>query len=271
VTARRIRALFVLSAIATRPFHVHWTGRPILLAVAGLAGLASSTLAVAAEIEISWDRDLAFEYDRENYQRTLADLVDQARAQVSAELGVPLQRSLRVEVHSRARYEQHFGTAAAFSQGAHYSSGAIHVNGGNRLGGRFAGLLVHEMTHAFLDSWGTGGRLPTWLNEGLAERLAWRRMGLDDLAPNQVLELESARRQGKLVPLPARAHLSAFGYLQCYAAVLFLEKKAGKAKVSAVVRRTLEGEPFERALDRELRWSVGDVEREYAAWVEHLR
>jgi len=268
VTARGIRALLVPPPIATRRMELHRARTRLLAAV---AGLAIGTPAAAAEVEISWDRDLAFEYDRENYQRALSEIVEQARVQVSAELGVTLQRSLRVEVHSPARYEQLFGTAAAFSQGAHYSRGAIHVNGGNRLGGRFAGLMVHEMTHAFLDSWGTGGRLPTWLNEGLAERLAWRRMGLDDLAPNQVLELEAARREGKLVPLPARMHLTAFGYLQCYAAVLFLEKKAGKAKVSAVVRRTLEGEPFERALDRELRWTAGDLEREYAAWVERLR
>jgi hypothetical protein len=243
----------------------------LLAAAAGLAGLISCSRAAAAEVELAWDQDLAFEYDRESYQRTLADLVEQSRALVSAELGVPQQRRLRVEVHSPARYEQLFGTAAAFSQGAHYSRGAIHVNGGNRLGGRFAGLLVHEMTHAFLDSWGTAGRLPTWLNEGLAERLAWRRMGQDDLAPNETLELEAARRQGKLVPLPERMHLTAFGYLQCRAAVLFLERRAGRAKVAAIVRRTLEEEPFERALDRELRWSIRDVEREYADWVEHLR
>ncbi len=38
----------------------------------------------------------------------------------------------------------------------------------------------------------------------------------------------------------------------------------------AIVRRTLEGEPFERALDREVRWSVSDLEREFVGWVDHL-
>ena len=60
-------------------------------------------------------------------------------------------------------------------------------------------------------------------------------------------------------------------YLHCYAAVLFLEKKAGKEKLLAVVRRTLEGEPFERALDGETRWSTVDLERELVDWVEHLK
>lgn len=55
------------------------------------------------------------------------------------------------------------------------------------------------------------------------------------------------------------------------AAVLFVEKRAGRDKLLAVVRRTLDGEPFEQALDRETRWSMVDLEREFADWVEHLR
>jgi hypothetical protein len=128
--------------------------------------------------------------------------------------------------------------------------------------------MVHELTHAFLDYHGTGTRLPTWLNEGLSERLAWKRKGLDQLAPNQVMSIQYARRQGKLTPLPV--WLNTMDYLQFYAAALFVEKKVGKDKLLAIVRRTLQGEPFERVLDREVRWTVSDLEREFVAWVDRL-
>jgi len=59
-------------------------------------------------------------------------------------------------------------------------------------------------------------------------------------------------------------------YLQFYAAALFVEKKVGKDKLLAVVRRTLQGEPFEHVLDKEVRWTVSDLEREFVDWVDRL-
>ncbi len=224
----------------------------------------------AAEVEIAWDQDLAFAHDRDHYQRLLQDIVQKSYAQVSAELGMTLGQALQVKVVSRAHFEEQFGTAAAFAEAAHYSREVIHINGGSRLDDRFAGLIVHEMTHAVLDYRGTGGWLPTWLNEGLADRLSWKRKGLHDLAPNQVGEIKRAREQGTLTPLPTSEPLTELGYVRSYAAVLFLEKKIGKEAVLSLVRRTLEGEPFDRVLDREVRWSIADLEREFGAWVDHL-
>ncbi len=242
----------------------------LLVEVAALLSAISCASARAAEVEIAWDQDLAFAHDRDHYQRLLQDIVQKSYAQVSDELGLTLGQALQVKVDSRAHFEEQFGTAAALVEAAHYSREVIHINGGNRLDDRFAGLIVHEMTHAVLDYRGTGGRLPAWLNEGLAERLSWKRKGLYDLAPNQVSEIKRARDQGTLTPLPASGQLTELGYMRCFAAVLFLEKKIGKDKVLALVRRTLEGEPFDRVLDRELRWSVADLEREFGAWVDHL-
>lgn len=238
----------------------------LLLAVGGPAAAAADP----PPSEIAWDQDLAFEHDRENYQRALSRIVEEAWRLAQTETGLALRRPVKVRVHSRAGYEQTFGTGAAWNRGAHYLRGEIHVNGGNRLDDGFAGGIAHEMVHAVLDHRGTAWRLPTWLNEGLAERVAWQRKGLADLAPNQVEELKYAGRQRVLTPLPLRG-LAREQYLHCYAAVLFVEQKAGKEKLLAVVRRTLEGEAFERALDGETRWSTADLEREFADWVDHLR
>lgn len=241
---------------------------PAVLLLLSLAGPAPAL--AGPPPEIAWDQDLAFEHDREHYQRMLAGIVDEAWRLAQAETGLSTHRTVKVRVHSRAGYESAFGTGAAWNRGAHYSRGEIHVNGGNRLDDHFAGGMAHEMVHAVLDFQGTAWRLPTWLNEGLAERVAWRRKGLSDLAPNQVEALEYAGRQRLLTPLPARG-LAREQYLHCYAAVLFVERKAGKEKLLALVRRTLEGEPYERALERETRWSQADLEREFANWIDHLR
>lgn len=243
--------------------------RQLLVRVAMFGLLIGLSARADAPVAISWDQGLAFDYDRENYQRMLTDIVRTGCSRVSAELGLTLQRPLRINVYTPAHYEQLFGSVAAATWGAHYRQGAIYVNGGSRLNDRFAGTMVHELTHAMLDYQGTGTRLPTWLNEGLAERLAWKRKGLDELAPNQVMSIQAARRQGTLTPLPAWGAIK-MDYLQFYAAALFVEKKVGKDKLLAIVRRTLEGESFERVLDQEVRWSVSDLEREFVAWVDRL-
>ncbi len=238
------------------------------MGVAALAALIALSARADAPVTISWDQGLAFDYDRENYQRLLTDIVQRGYSAVSAELGWTLDRPLKINVYTPVHYEQQFGSVAAATWGAHYRAGAIYVNGGSRLNDRFAGTMVHELTHAFLDHRGTGMRLPTWLNEGVAERLAWKRKGLDELAPNQVMSIQYARRQGKLTPLPVWANT--MDYLQFYAAALFVEKRVGKDKLLAVVRRTLQGESFERVLDQEVRWTVSDLEREFVAWVDRL-
>jgi len=240
-----------------------------LLAVALLAVGPGRT--PAADVQISWDKDLAFEWDRASYEKTLREMVRASEAEVSSWLGWPRSRALEVRVVTRERYETQFGSAAAWSSGARYARGAIHVNGGARLDGSFAGILTHEMTHAFLDDRGTAWRLPTWLNEGLAERLGYRTRGLHDLTTTQVQQLEVALQQRQLVPLAAGGGMTPFRYLQSFAAVLFLEKKLGKETLLAVVRRAMKQGTFEQALDAEVRWTTRNVEEGFSYWVDHLQ
>lgn len=243
---------------------------PARLLAAALVALAA-TPATAAEVQISWEKDLAFEWDRANYEKTLRELVRGSEAEVSSWLGWSLTRTLEVRVITRAHYETEFGSDAAWNTGAHYARGAIHVNGGARLDGRFAGLMTHELTHAFLDDQRSAGRLPTWLNEGLAERLGYRTRGQNELTTTQIQQLEVALEQRRLVPLPLGGGMTPFRYLQSFAAVLFLEKKLGKEQLLAVVRRVLKQGTFEQALDAELRWTVKKVEEEFSYWVDHLQ
>jgi hypothetical protein len=240
---------------------------PLLLLLL-LAGLAPPE-ARADLIEVVWDQDQVFEHDRASYERQLRQLVERSYQLVSSETGLTLGRAIRLHVYSRGRYQKEFGLEAASTRGAHYRLGTIYLNGGNRLDDHLSGKLAHELTHAVLDRQGTLRNLPLWLDEGLAELLRWKHMGLPGLAPNQVIELQDQGRRRELVPLPTWGQLT-WTYLQCHAAVLFLEKRAGREKLRALVRRTLDGEPFERVLDAELRFTPVQLDREFAAWVEHL-
>ena len=237
------------------------------------AGLlvAVAARASAADVQITWDKDLAFEWDRSSYERTLREMVRQSDAEIASWFGSSRARSLEIRVMTKARYEQSFGSGMAWSTGAHYSRGVVNVNGGARLDGWFAGMLTHEMTHAQLDDLGTGGRLPMWLNEGLAERLGRRTRGENELSTTERQELEVALQQRQLVPLPAGGGMTPFRYVQAFAAVLFLEKKIGKEGLLAVVRRTMSRETFEQALDAELRWTTRNVDEGFSYWVDHLQ
>lgn len=242
-------------------------------AAALLAGVALALPAAAAaadDLQVTWDQDLAFEWDRASYEKTLLGLVRASEAEISGWLGWRRSRPLQIRVVTRAHYEALFG-ASGWKYGAHYDGGVVHVNGGAKLNGWFAGLLTHELTHVWLDDRGTGGRLPTWLNEGLAERLGFRARGQQDLDSTQRQELEVALDQRTLLPLADGGAMTNFRYLQAFAAVLFLERKVGKEKLLAVVRRTLGQETFEQALDAELRWTPRRLEEEFAAWVDHLQ
>jgi hypothetical protein len=234
------------------------------------AGLASALVARAADVAVSWDTDLAPPADPAAYERLLRGIVSDSRARVASALGMETGPLLSVKIHSRAGYERLFGTGAAHLDAARFAGEVVHVNGGAHLDDRFAGVVVHELVHAALDARGTAWALPRWLDEGLAERLSWRRRGLEAPAPNQVAELKQARDRNELVPLPRTGELSRQGYLKSWAAVVFLEEKFGRERVMATVRATLAGEPFQKAVRSEIGLSPEDVDRAFEAWVGGL-
>jgi hypothetical protein len=245
---------------------IAWTR---MLLAGGLLALSAAP-AVAGDLTIVWDKDLAFEHDRANYERLLTGIVVRSLRSVTRGLGIEMRREPGIHVLSRGHYQQKFGPAAA-GRGAHYHRGAIYVNGGNRLDQRFSGLMEHEMVHAVVDHRGTGHALPIWMNEGLAELFRWRHMGMRGLARNQIDELKRAGQRGALTPFPAGRGLTPYQYLQCYAIVLFIEEAYGSGAMQKLVSETVDGRSFERALKKVLRTEVRFLERAFVEWVKKLK
>jgi hypothetical protein len=244
---------------------------PLLLAAALLlAGTARAAGTPAVEVPVTFDAALVPPGGAAAFEAQLRALVQDARARVVAGLALEPGPGISVQLHSRSGFERRFGDEAARTDRARFQGEVIHVNGDGRLDDRIAATVVHELCHAALDARGTARRLPRWLDEGLCERLSWQRRGLEAPAPNQVAELRQARERNALVPLPREGELSRLDYLRSWAAVVFLEQRAGRGRLLAAVRATLEGEPFDRALAREASLSPDEVDRGFDAWVGRL-
>jgi tetratricopeptide (TPR) repeat protein len=103
------------------------------------------------------------------YAGTALRYLEDARGEVSADLGVEPEEPLGVVFYGRARYDQEHRHRFSFAT-VGFFDGRIHVASPAHPSGELRSLLFHEYTHALFREQ-TGGDRPYWLNEGLAERV----------------------------------------------------------------------------------------------------
>jgi hypothetical protein len=104
--------------------------------------------------------------------RAILSALDQDYARISAQLGCSSQAQIVAIVQSRETYFRSTG-AVAWSGGQY--DGRIHIAwaAGTQFGPQIRSALAHEMVHACLTSIPSGNvPWPTWLQEGLAQRLS---------------------------------------------------------------------------------------------------
>lgn len=222
-------------------------------------------------VNITWDADLAFERDRDAYESRLRSMVNDAHDTQARAFALALPRGISVIVYAPAAYEKRFGRAMAQKAAAHYQRSAIHVNGGQRLDGRFASTMHHEMVHAFVDYKHTARFVPTWLNEGLAEAAEKFSLGFHDLAPSQWQELRLLAQGGQVPKLTDRGHLTHQGYLLSWAATLYLDSKSPGAARRVVLAMINDGKSLEAALNYEAALDLVTLEKTFAVWLRDHR
>jgi hypothetical protein len=100
--------------------------------------------------------------------RAMLPVLDEEFTRVSAELGCPANDRIPVIVQSREAYLR--TTGAAEWSGGQYD-GRIHVAlvEGNAIGPETRRVFAHEIVHACMANL---GRWPSWLHEGLAQKLS---------------------------------------------------------------------------------------------------
>ncbi len=124
------------------------------------------------------DRDFA---QRSDYEGRVAAALDSAYLFARKELGKSREAPVDVVLYTREEFALHHGANAAQTFAGLYSQGAMRISDAAEISERTQATLVHEYIHAVVDEFSGGRpeRLPTWMNEGLAELIEWRYQGGD--------------------------------------------------------------------------------------------
>lgn len=132
-----------------------------------------------------------------------------------------------------------------------------------------ARVLMHELTHSFVYQM-TGGRCPTWLNEGLAQYMeGWRsNAGI----AKQLLALYEkkkyiplSRLEGPWTGFPAP--VAEFAYAWGLAATESIVARSGLWGIEALFRQLAQGEPVSTAMGSALQLNYSDLELQTAQYL----
>jgi hypothetical protein len=200
------------------------------------------------------DRDFG---QRAEYEGKVVAALEEAYEHTRRVLGQARESSVDVILYTREEFRTHQGASMARIVAGLYSDGAMRINNSAELTERTKATLVHEYVHAAMDEiCAGGGRLPTWLSEGVAEYVAWRYLGHDRPPPSLGNALRTAARGNRL---PSLTGLSqgmliqtgnpGLAYATSAAAVWQLMRWGGAPRLLTLVREVSQGTPFDKALE----------------------
>jgi hypothetical protein len=183
----------------------------------------------------------------------LANLED-ARRDVSAQLGVAPEEPLGVVFYARAAYLRAHRHRFSFAT-VGFFDGRIHVSSPAHPSGELRSLLYHEYTHALFREQ-TGGDRPYWLNEGLAELVERRARQQPTSTRSERASLRTRIAAGDWLSL--RRLAPSFGglsdedaraaYLQAIVTAEWLERNSQPQSRARLLRRLGEGMSIDQAL-----------------------
>ena len=193
--------------------------------------------------------------DTSRFERRVLSVLENARSQVAAALGLAPAGRIHVIVYDPALYESRFGRLSGFRSAGFFDS-AIHVRGDGELDTALARSLRHEYVHAALASVAPSDGLPGWLGEGLAEYFE-RPFDQRRLTRGERAWLGRAASSGGWLPLsrlsaPDFARFdpptAALAYLEAFALIEFLARTRGEASLERLCGAIARGDRPERAL-----------------------
>jgi hypothetical protein len=140
---------------------------------------------------------------RADYEGKVQGVLEESRMATKRILGTARESPTDVILYSKQEFTMHHGAQAAQSIAGFYSESAIRMNDTAEINPQNQATLVHEYVHAVVDevSGFHDERLPTWINEGLAEWTEWRYEGHDEGPPNVRKALQNAANAGGLPSL----------------------------------------------------------------------
>jgi hypothetical protein len=258
--AARPRALAALAALACA----------LVAAMSGWSERSSSHFQLFESVGFA--RYSGPEGSREFERAVLAALED-AHKQVREQLKVEPRNRVKVLVYAPDAFDADYASRFGF-RAAGFWDGAIHVRGGQQFDARLISTLHHEYVHSALESVAPRDLWPAWLNEGMAEYFEHQVLGQSHLIAPEDQRLRAAVASGEWIPLaelsgPTLAGLgqaqAELAYLESYAAVEMMFRRAGQARVQSLVREVGRTHSPERALQSTMRVDLAGLEAQLVA------
>jgi tetratricopeptide (TPR) repeat protein len=193
-----------------------------------------------------------------HYATTVMEYLEQARSDVSRQIGVMPLEPLGVVLYGKAAYLRAHRHRFSF-QTVGFFDGRIHVTSPAHPSGSLRSLLFHEYTHAVFREQ-TGGDRPYWLNEGLAERIERGSRRLGASTRSERMSLKTRIMAGLWIPLrrlaPSFSGLSdedaRAAYLQSVVAAAWIDERTTREQRARMLRRIGEGFSADQALHEAL-------------------
>lgn len=212
---------------------------------------------------------------RADYEGKVQGALEECRTATRRILGVSRESPTDVILYSKQEFTMHHGAQAAQSIAGFYSESAIRMNDSAEINAQNQATLVHEYVHAVVDevSGFHDEKLPTWINEGLAEWTEWRYEGHDDGPPHVRKALQNAANSGALPSLVemSKGMLAAqdnpgMRYAMSARTVGVMMKNGGSDNFLGLIRDVGAGQNFNSVLkkryDRDLPKLQEDIEAE---------
>ncbi|MBS1151902.1 MAG: hypothetical protein H6Q89_3600 [Myxococcaceae bacterium] len=212
---------------------------------------------------------------RADYEGKVQGALEESRLASKRILGTARESPTDVILYSKQEFTMHHGAQAAQSIAGFYSESAIRMNDTAEINPQNQSTLVHEYIHAVVDeaSGFHDERLPTWLNEGLAEWTEWRYEGHDEGPPHVRKALQNAANSGGLPSLVemsrgmlAQQDNPGMRYAMSARTVGLMMKNGGADNFLGLIREVGAGQSFNAVLqkryERDLPRLQEDIESE---------
>ena len=203
----------------------------------------------------------------EQFRRELISALESDYDDLVRELGASPRSSIPVILYTEQAF---FDVTHAPSWTGALNDGKLRipVSGVTSMNSDLARVLKHELAHSFVNQL-TGGRCPTWLNEGVAQAVEPKTVGSSGRRLGQFFTEQHAIPYNVLEGSFMRfSNVEAsVAYLESLAAVEYISDTYGMSDVQRILQRIGEGSSAEAALRATVHTDYGQLESEVGRYL----
>jgi len=201
------------------------------------------------------------------FRRELIATLESQYDDLVRQLGVSPRASISVTLYTEQAF---FDVTHAPSWSGAVNDGKLRIpiSGLTSMNSDLARVLKHELAHSFVNQ-ASGGRCPTWLNEGIAQAMEPKSLASNGRRLSQLFQAQQAipynALEGSFMRFsPIEALLA---YDESLAAVEFINETYGVSDIQRILQRLSEGSSSEAALRATLHSDYRQLESDVAKFL----